>query len=231
MSKKNVIKPLMIVIFVLLIVIGTYFYCDYRLNMEDVYISKYNLSNRTLISENEIETIRVPTIYLNDEVLLLKENIIGKYVKIGTSIPKGSFFYKGALDDIENMKDNINGELLNGEVSYDISTNEINVNQAYLLKGMYVDLYLTINKDKVLSNLLINNLKIIGLYDINHREIKEYDKESILGTICLAVPSESVSYLNKARVLGELNIVVGNDTYNDVESKLNRKSEIFEYLD
>ena len=231
MSKKRLIVLLSCIIFVCLLAILSKVYCDSRLNMINTYIAKYDLVNRTLISEDELEEISVPSAYLNNQVLLNKEDIVGKYVKINTSIPKGSFFYSGALDEIGDMKDSINSSLAKGEVSFDVPANKINVNQAYLLKGMYVDLYLTVNKDRVVSDLLINNVKVIGLYDLNHKEIKDYDNESLLGTLSLAVPSNSVSYLNKAMVVGELSVVVGNNTYSDVKTSLNKSADIFEYLD
>ncbi len=233
MSKK-VKRPLFVLVGILfglvILFIALYFYLDYRLGMKEVAIAKYSLKNRTLISEDEIEFIKVPESYLNEEVLVLKEDIVGKYVKINTLIPKGSFFYKGALDDYENIKDKLGNELLEGEVNFDISANNIKVNQAYLTKGMYVDIYLTINTDKVLSDLLINNVRIIGLYDNNHHEIKDYDNDSYLQDISLAVNKEALPYLNKAEVIGELSIVVSNDSYKNVSSILNKKSAIFTYL-
>ena len=233
MSKK-VRRPLFVlagILFSLVILfVALYFYLDYRLGMKEVATSKYSLKNRTLISEDEIEFIKVPDAYLNEEVLVSKEDIVGKYVKINTSVPKGSFFYRGALDDYENIKDKLGSELLEGEVNFDISANNIKVNQAYLTKGMYVDIYLTINSDKVLSDLLINNVRIIGLYDNNHHEIKDYDIDSYLQDISLAVNKEALPYLNKAEVIGELSIVVSNNSYENVTSKLNKNSAIFTYL-
>ena len=234
MSKK-VKRPLFIlvgVIFgVVVLFVSLYFYLDYRLGAKEVAIAKYSLNNRTLISEETIEFVKVPKSYLNEEVLTLKEDIVGKYVKINAFVPKGSFFYKSVLDDYENIKDRLNHELLEDEVNFDISSNNIKVNQAYLTKGMYVDIYLTINKDRVLSDMLINNVRIIGLYDINHHEIKDYDVDSLLQNISLAVKKEALPYLNKAEVIGELSIVVSSDSYKDVDSVLNKDSIIFTYLE
>ena len=222
---------LLIPLCMVLTLAAAYLYCDRRLEMGEVYVARYSLSNRTLISEEEIEKIRVPLAYLGDDVCRNKEDIVGRYVKIDTLIPKGSFFYEGALDDAEDMKDSIAAQLKEGEVSYDIYVNDIRVNQAYLVKGLYVDIYLTINKERVLSDLLINNIRIIGLYDVKHSEIRDYDREAILESICLAVPKESVAYLNKARAVGTLSITIGESTYEDVKSVLNRNAAIFEYLD
>lgn len=229
-KKKGLALFIVILLSILCLILGIILYIDSKLEMTNVFIAKYTLTNRTLISEDEIKEISVPKKYLNEEVLLSKEDILGKYVKINTSIPKGSFFYDDALDTYEEIKDKLNTDLLDNEVSFDISANHIKANQAYLNKGMYVDIYLTISKDKVLSDLLINNIKIIGLYDSNKREIKDYDRDSLLSSICFAVPKDALPYLNKAEVLGELSIVVGNNTYSKTKSVLNKNSELFTYL-
>lgn len=231
MSKKRTIILLLNIIFVILLSFSTVLYINSKLSITTIYIAKYSLPSRTLISEDEIEEVKVPYSYLNEQVILDKDEIIGKYVKIDTTIPKGSFFYVDSLEELENMKDGLLSELDKNEVSLDIEANKINVNQAYLKKGMYVDVYLTINKDRVVSDLLINNLKIIGLYDINNKEIKDYDNDSILGTLSLAVPVEAINYLNKASVIGQLSIVVGNNPYTNVKTQLNKNGYIFEYLD
>lgn len=229
-QKKTLALCLIALLSIIALVLGALIYCSSKLKMTTIYVAKYTLPNRTLISENEIKEIEVPESYLSNEVIINKEDIIGKYVKINTTIPKDSFFYNGSLDAYDLIKDNLNADLLNGEVAFDISANHIKANQAYLNKGMYVDVYLTISKDKVISDLLINNVKVIGLYDSNRQEIKDYDRDSLLSSICLAVPSEVLPILNKAEVLGELSLVVGNNTYNKVESVLNKDSELFIYL-
>ena len=232
MSKKKLaLFVLFVSLFIITLVCGTLLYCQNKMKLKEVYVAKYNLNNRTIISEDEIEKIKVPASYLSEDVYLDLNDIVGKYVKLNAYIPKGSFFYKGTLDEKDKMKDGISFWLKDGEVSYDIYFKDLKANQAYLSKGMYVDLYLTINKDKVVSDLLINNIQIIGLYDINHNEIKDYDDSAILEFICLAIPKESVVYLNKAQVIGDLSLILSENTYSDEESVLNKDAKIFEYLE
>ena len=230
-NEKALVLLFFTIIFILLMGLICFIYCNNKLELQEVCIAKYSLNNRTLISQDEIEVTKVPKSYLNENVILKKEDVVGKYVKINTMIPKGSFFYEDAIEEYENIKDKLNSELEDGEVNFDLNANNINVNQSYLVKGMYVDLYLTIDKNnKVLSDLLINNVRIIGMYDVNHQEIKDYDNKTILQSICLAVPKDTISYLYKAQVVGQLSVVVGNNSYKKVSSKLNNNADIFEYL-
>lgn len=230
-NKKALVLLFSTIVFILLVGLVCFIYCNNKLKLQEVCIAKYSLNNRTLISQDEIEVVKVPKSYLNGNIILNKEDVVGKYVKINTRVPKGSFFYDDAIEEYETIKDKLNSELEDDEVNFDLNANNINVNQSYLVKGMYVDLYLTIDKNnKVLSDLLINNVRIIGMYDVNHQEIKDYDNKTILQSICLAVPKDTISYLYKAQVIGQLSLVVGNNGYKNVSSILNKNTDIFEYL-
>lgn len=229
-QRKIIVLTIMSIALILAALGGLAIYCTACLKTKEVPVAKYTLKNRTLISENEIEMIKVPSVYLNDEVCINKDDVLNKYVKLNTSIPKGSFIYNDAIDSYEQIKDNLNTELFEGEVAFDIDISDIKANQAYLCKGINVDIYLTIDKDKVLSDLLISNVRIIGLYDHNKQEIKDYDKDSLLQTICFAIPKDALPYLNKAVIVGKLSVIVGNNTYDNLDSLLNLDSEIFSYL-
>ena len=98
---------------------------------------------------------------------------------------------------------------------------------------MYIDLYLTIdNKGKPLSDLLLSNARITGLYDSNSKPIQDYDKDNKVSIVSIAIDKQYVSILNQAQVVGEINCVIGNNTYDtNLQSKLNSNSKLFEYFE
>ena len=128
------------------------------------------------------------------------------------------------------MKDNVHMELRKDELTYDLFVRDIKVNPAHLLKGMNADLYLTINRKEIVSDLFISDIRIIGLYDVNNKEIKDYDHESTLGTISIAVKRNMVPYLNKAIAIGEVNLLVSSKLYEENSPSMNETSIIFDYL-
>ena len=97
---------------------------------------------------------------------------------------------------------------------------------------MYLDLYLTIDKgDKVISDLLLSNCRIIGFFDSYGKQIRDYDLDSRVYIVSLAINREHVNILNKSLVLGTINTVVNKNTYNDLGSSiLNEKSILIDYL-
>lgn len=226
-KKKKIIIVLSVFV---LFVGGVLLYCRRELELVKVPVASYSLGKRALVDETTYKLISVPKRYLNSDVVLDSEELNNKCVRIDGFVPKGSFFYKSVLDDIGSIDDKLTYDLREDEVAFDININDLKVNQAYLKEGMYVDIYLTISKDRVLSDLLINNVRIIGLYDLNHKKILDFDNNAVLQNITLALPNDAVSYVNKALAIGTLNAVIGKDCYQDVGSSLNIESVVFNYL-
>lgn len=228
-------KILIIVCSTLLLVIGLFFgvklYTKYSIGYTKVFVASHQISQRTLISEEDLLEIEVPKDYINEDVCIDCKDIIGRYVKLSYSIPKGSLIYKTAIES--DIRDLANTLLKQGEVNYDIYTSDVKINTANLNKNMYIDIYLTINsKDKPISDLLISNARITGLYDSNNKPILDYDKDSRVQIISLAIDKDFVNVLNKAQVLGSLNCVINSYTYDmRMESSLNINSKLIEYLE
>ena len=230
-KKKNTWKYVVSVLLLIAIVyLSSELFAMYRLGLTKVCIAKVSIPERTMISEEYLDYIEVPKAYINDDCYLLKEEVVGKYVKLDAYIPKGSIIYRDFLEGSDNMKDYLHLELGKDEVTYDLFVRDIKVNPAHLMKGMNVDLYLTINRKEIMSDLLISGARITGLYDVNDKEIKNNNDNYSLGTISIAVKREMVPYINKAIAIGEVSLLVSSDLYSDKEMYLNDTSKIFEQL-
>ena len=231
MVRKIIITTAAILVFVSVNIVAIYFYCRHITGFEKVYVASHQIFQRTFLSEDDIEEIEIPKGYILEGVYTNKEDIIGKYVKLSYSIPKGSMFYKGALET--GQKDELYTLLMKDQVSYDLYTTDVKVNSGTLSKNMFVDLYLTIsNNGKPVSDLLLKNARIIGLYDNNEQQILDYDQNSKVYIISVAIEKKDVAYLNKASVLGDIRVLVSSDTYSiNKRSSLNEQSVIFEYLE
>lgn len=228
-------KILIIICSTLLVITGIFFgirwYTKYAIGYTKAYVATHQISQRSLITIDDLQEVEVPKDYLKDDVYLNKEDIIGKYVKLSYSIPKGSLIYKTAIE--EDISDLANTLLKEGEVNYDIYTSDVKINTANITKNMYIDMYLTIDtRDKPISDLLISNARVTGLYDSNNKPILEYDKESRVQIVSFAIRKEDVNVLNKAQVIGKINCVVNNNAYDmRLVSSLNNKSSLFEYFE
>lgn len=230
MNKKVLKSIIFIVLCICSVVLDVYTYFHYKTEYVETYVASHQISQRTKISMEDLETIMVPKEYLKNDVYIDANEIINKYVKLGYSIPKGSLIYKGSLET--DIKDLANTLLLEGEVNYDLNVNEIKINTANLSTNMYIDLYLTINSNSILvSDLFISNVRITGLYDNNNKQILDYDKDSRVSVISIAINENCVNYLNKARMIGEISSVINHNTYETFKKcELNKDSILLDYL-
>ncbi len=206
-------------------------YLEYRQDYVDVYVASHQIAQRTLLSDKDLTVVRLPKQILNEEILNDPDLIKGNYVKLSYSIPKGSLFYRTALES--DIKDLANTLLMNGQVSYDLYVGEIKINSGNIATGIYVDLYLTVSKDeKPISDLLIRDCRIIGLYDGNGKQILNYDTDSRVQIVSLAINEEEAILINKSLKIGELSVIVSSKAYqNPVYSTLNHDSAVLEYLE
>ena len=205
-------------------------FLKYREDYIVFYVASHQISQRTMMKDEDLVEVRLPKQLVSEDIYANKEEILGKYVKLGYSIPKGSLIYKGALES--DIKDLAYTLLYKDQVSYDLYANEIKINTSTINDNMFLDIYVTIgNTQKPVSDLLIRNCRIIGMYDNNGRQILSYDNESRPFIISVAVEKSDVSILNKALKIGEAMAVISRDTYvNGLRSSINEQSELIEYL-
>lgn len=206
-------------------------YQAYSLDYCIAYVASHQISQRTRIKDEDIIEVLVPKEYLSEDVFTSKDDILNKYVKLSYSLAKGSLFYKGALES--DIKDLANTLLMNGQVNYDIYVNEVKINTGNLACNMYVDLYLTIDtNDKPLSDLLISNARITGMYDPNGKALRDYDNDSRVYIVSLAIDKKDVNVINKAMLVGEIKAIANSNTYDTMLYTIqNKSSAIYSYLE
>lgn len=230
MKKKTSLLTAMfiVIIDILIVAFAALILSNLRLGLKDVYVSAYDIEERTLMDESYLKKIRVPSAYISEDVYTEVKEIEGKYTRVSSFIPKGSLIYKSFLEDTADMKDASLMSLKEGEVCYDLSVRDIDVNPAALIKGMKCSLYFTLKGKEVFSDLLIENAEIIGLYDMANKPV--IDDRSALNTVSLALKAEMVPYLNKALEIGKIKLTVGYRPYEDVETVINLSESILKYL-
>ena len=229
-KKRIVLCITLFIVNVLLIVFLSELIVKLRLQTKEVYVADLSIPRREKINEEYLKTIKVPKCFLNDDIYYEKDDIVGKYVKLNAYIPKGSLIYKDYLESEDEMADAVHLNLKENETTYDLFVKDIEVNTASLLSGMKVDIYLTVNKKEILSDLLISNAKISTLYDNKGKEIKNPNDNLNIAVISIVLNKDYVAYLNKAIVIGDVKILVSNDLYSGLETKLNNNSEVFKLL-
>lgn len=231
MLKKILLIASTAAIFALSVFYGIRTYSRYAIGFTKVYVASHQLSQRKMIGMDDLYEIEVPKDFIGDDVYVELDDILGKYVRLSFSIPKDSFIYKGAVE--EDIRDLSHSLLKENEVNYDLRVGDVDINGSTLGVNMLMDFYLTIkDRDRPISDLLLSNARITGLYDSSGKAIKEYDRDNRVYSISFAIDRDDVVIMNKALLLGEIRAVAGKDVYSDkARTMANEDSVLFEYLD
>ena len=196
----------------------------------EVPVASHTLFQRTKLTQEDLEMMLLPKTYLGNDVCIDKDEILDRYVRLGFSLAKGSLIYKGSIED--DIADLAATMLKKGEAAYDLYIGEVKLNAGNIGMGMNVDLYLSIrNGDLVLSDLLMEGCRIVGIYDTQGKPIRSYDKETRAAIVTIAVQKENIPLLNKALMVGNLSVSLSEKAYDMNErATLKEDTEVWEFL-
>ena len=218
---------------VLLIFAGFKIVTTKKIEVVEVLVAKETIYPRTKISAENTTIVEIPKTCLSDNVLLKKEEVIGRYTQIYATIVKGSMFYSELLEEGENMSDYPSLLLNEKQVSYSLTSDIIKSSGNSLVAGQKVDIYVTISqKDKLpATDCLIKAVRIIAIKDRGGKDIKEEKSSKVPYVIIVAVNDDLVKYLKAAGKLGTIDIYPVNANYQDKEESIfQADSTIVPYL-
>ena len=233
MKKKLIaIVILSIVLLVLFDLLIMDFISEQKLDLVMVPVASHNIFSRKQITEEDITYVRVPSGYLSEDCLIDPKKIAGSYNLVNNIIPKGSFFYAYELESVQEMSDYPIFLLGKDQVAYSLKIHEIDCLEYCLREGARVDIFLTVNRQgDYISDLLMENVLIIGVFDHNGTDVKRPDSEAIIDSLLLAIDKEHVSYLNSSKATGRLSLFLTSDSYSDKQARLNRDNELISSLE
>ena len=205
---------------------------DIKLNIVETYVASHDIMPRTCINEEDLQTIKVPNVYLDDKAFIDKEDIIGKYTEIQGMIPKGSLFYKSMLANQEDLADYPATKLLEGQIAYSLTVNIIELSGNTIVEDQRVDVYVTLlGKDNIpIVDKLISNARVLSIHDSKGYNVTHPKSTKIPNVIVLAIDENSVEYLAKAEKIGTIKLLASSESYNQEEAQLNENSTVIEYL-
>lgn len=231
-------KRIIFTVLALLIFISFGFLYVYKLKKEmiltvKVPIAAQTITSRSEIKLNDIEYIEIVDGYLLDNIETDINNIVGKYLDIYATIPKGSLFYKDLLEDIDELPDEPHLKLKNDQASFSIITDLNQLSGNTIVEGQHVDVYVSIaqRNEKPIFDLLINNVRVLSVKDRKGLDLND-PKSSKIPYICvLAVSTNSLPLLSNASKIGNIELYVTSNSYNDLsESVINENSIVLDYL-
>ena len=143
-------------------------------------IAKRTIQPRELITKDDIETIKIPSIAVKKNVVRSTGLIIGKYAAINTVIPEGSMFYQNVLMTKEQLPDSAFVEIKKGEVVYNFPVNMETTYGNSMMPNTKIDIYMKATDDdkKIMVGKLLENVEILAVKDSQGRNVFENTSEN-----------------------------------------------------
>lgn len=218
MIKKQNILFVGVVICICLISYGiSIIYINHELELVEVYVANDNLVARTQIDQNSIKLIKIPKAYLSDQVVLNKNDIVGKYVKLNTSIPEGSLVYESS---IERLDDTIDKPALLLKVNQAVFALDVNMSSTAgntIQAGSKIDIYGTIkNNRETIVDLLFKQVRVLSIKDKNGNEVDNKTNQ-VPKIMLIAVDQEEIPILTKVIAVGDITITPTSEFFSEDE--------------
>ena len=218
MIKKQNILFVSVVICICLISYGiSIIYINHELELVEVYVANDNLVARTQIDQDSIKLIKIPKAYLSDQVVLKKNDIVGKYVKLNTSIPEGSLVYESS---IERLDDTIDKPALLLKVNQAVFALDVNMSSTAgntIQAGSKIDIYGTIkNNRETIVDLLFKQVRVLSIKDKNGNEVDNKTNQ-VPKIMLIAVDQEEIPILTKVIAVGDITITPTSEFFSEDE--------------
>lgn len=175
----------------------------------EVYYAVENIQPRTLITDAMIGKITVPNAAVRDmgqgNIILKKEDIVGKYSNINTMIPQGSMFYNGAVVAKSDLPDASVYDVKEGETLAMLSVNMQTSYVNSIVPGGYIDIYIrtTDTSGKARVGKFIENIKVLAVKTSDGLNVfEDSDENRTPNYVLFSVPKDTFIYLSTASQLG-----------------------------
>lgn len=231
-ANKNTVTILGVVVCILVLYFGYNYRINQKVTLVDVLYANQTIQPKTLITEEMVSTMSVPTSFLTGTYYNDKKDVVGKYSNYNTMIAEGSLFYTDLVVSKSELPDAAFSDIPEGYtvINYGVDMKSTYANS--MMPGNYINIYYKgLNDEGVVEfGKFITNIEILDVKDASGQHVFETTEEARTPAFMLfAVPEEIHLLLRKALYLAdaydvELILVPNTETLTD-EDSVNVSSE------
>ena len=176
-TNKTTITFVGIILGVIVLVGGYFFRVNKSLSDVKVPIAKRSLKATEIITANDIEYVKVnPEFFSNIDVYTQDDinDVVNNYVNIGTSIPKGSLFFRSQVVKKKELPNSIFDNIDDKNTIYQLQVDEKTTLANSIRPGNKIDLILTTTVNgKLVNQALISNIEVLAVRDSQGKNVFE----------------------------------------------------------
>ncbi len=212
LSNKNTVTIICVVAGILVLYIGYNWRVKSATQPTTIPYAKNALPSRHIITSDDIGFMEVSSSVINKSANMVKtaNQLIGKEVMYGTTIPQNSFFYNEAITTSESQPDNVIADIEDGYTLFPLSVDLHTTYGNSIYPGNYIDLWFKGVDDyrKLIYTNLIRSIKVLDVRDNQGQSVFETSSEKRTpAELLFAVPDDMYSLLRKAQYIGNVEII------------------------
>ena len=203
-------------------VLVLFFFYMYRVNNavnpREVPIATRTIAATEEITKDDIEIVEIGSSFLsNADVYTSANDLVGKYVNTGTSIPKGGLFYTSQIVEKDELPNSIFHEIPDGFTFYQLKVNNDSTYANSIYPGDRIDLWMTTTQDGLIYyGEFIRSIEVLAVRDSSGENVFDVTSGRTPAWLLFAVPTDMYRYLKVAEFISSISItpVLRNTNYN-----------------
>lgn len=199
-----------------------FFFYMYRVNNAvnptEVPVAKRTIAATEEITKDDIEMVEIGSSFLSKiDVYRYANDLVGKFVNTGTSIPKGGLFYTNQVVEKEELPNSIFDEIPDGYTIYQLRVNNETTYANSIYPGDKIDLWMTTKQDGLIYyGEFIRGIEVLAVRDSSGENVFDVTSGKTPAWLLFAVPTDMYRYLKVAEFISGITItpLLRNENYN-----------------
>ena len=205
-----------------------------EMTFESFPIAVRKIEAREEITEDLFTTVKVAHSMITSNVIINKNDLLGKYVNYNTFIPEGGMFYRSAVVTWSQMPDSAWADIQEGYTIFSLSVSTTSTFGNSIYPGDKIDLYYQNSLNgKMFLGPLVEGIEVLAVKDENGSHIfRKSAEQKNAAALIFAVPDEMFSIIKRAYYIsgGSIFPVPRNANYNSAETMLGNE-KILSFID
>ena len=211
-SNKTTITFVGIILGVAVLVGGYIYRVEKSVSSIRIPVAKRAIGPTEQITKDDIEYVRVNSNFISKSGVITESginNLIGHYVDIGTSIPKGGVFYKSQIVEKKELPNSIFDSIKQGNTIYQLRVDNSSTFANSIFPDDYIDLWIrtTTTEGKLVYDEFITDIKVLAVRDSAGQNVFDVTSGRTPAWLLFSVTTEMYRYLKIAEYLPNIEIL------------------------
>ena len=212
LGNKNTVTILGVLIGIGVIYFGYNWRVNQAIEPQTVPFAKVEILGNELITDDKIGTVKVSKnmVETNDNLITNQSQVIGKYVRYDTTIPKGGLFYSSQLMLEEELPNSVIKDIPEGYTLYSLAVDLHSTYGNSIMPDDYIDLYFKAVNDNnfVMLGKFMESIKVLAVKDSAGEHVFSSSSDGEPAELLFAVPDNYYLLLRKAGFISTNNIEI-----------------------